>query len=656
MKNITDAVSHSGRLRNGPPALMIAILLAVSGGGARGSALMDPGEVAAPCVFYVATDGDDTNQGTLEQPFRTIGRGVNAAASGDTVVLRNGTYSGQGNTNLTWNDRNVAIRSESNARDLCVIDCAGVNGFKIFNAIGDGQRHELHLAGLTIANADTAIAVSSVRWYDTPVTVGVANCVIRESVVGLHLSSADLVMDSSSVYGNSVAGIWQSDDENFSIVDCKIRGNGIGIVSGSNTHTIVQLIEATEIVANGRGISWSFGWSDPGLVMRHCRVDSSTAGDGLVVIGYIVPVTLEDCTVRDNAGTGVVERQEIHLSLLRCDVSGNGHSGISWGAGEFTGLKLENVSLVGNHVWGLGLNTDFLTQSEPMGVRDPEPGKQMHRGQVQIINCDIRDNAFGGVSIPGLHDACTIAGTSIVDNGGPGLILDSSPWAPTVGMPLAMNSVTVAGNSGTGIAALSSLWTATGVLIAHNGGLAIDLIGTSTVILTCSDLYANQAGDWTAPIASQLGTNGNLRVDPRFCDTANGDYHLKQNSPLSAANNAECGLIGRFDWNCPPDGWVVPVPNVVPTTLRLYPCQPNPFNPRTAIKYDLPESGPVRLSVFDVAGRLVRTLVDESMPPGGHEAVWDGRDSSGREVGSGSYLARLEFGGKVEIVRMGLVR
>jgi hypothetical protein len=102
--------------------------------------------------------------------------------------------------------------------------------------------------------------------------------------------------------------------------------------------------------------------------------------------------------------------------------------------------------------------------------------------------------------------------------------------------------------------------------------------------------------------------------------------------------------------------WPTPVPNAVPTTLRLYPCRPNPFNPRTTIKYDLPAAGPVRLSVFDVAGRLVRTLVDESMPQGSHEAAWDGRDSTGREVGSGSYLARLEFGGKVEIVRMGLVR
>lgn len=90
--------------------------------------------------------------------------------------------------------------------------------------------------------------------------------------------------------------------------------------------------------------------------------------------------------------------------------------------------------------------------------------------------------------------------------------------------------------------------------------------------------------------------------------------------------------------------------------LRLAQNRPNPFNPKTTIRFDLPEAGPVRLSVFDVAGRLVRTLVDDTMAQGGHEAVWDGRDASGREVGSGSYLARLEFGGRVEAVRMGLVR
>jgi hypothetical protein len=44
------------------------------------------------------------------------------------------------------------------------------------------------------------------------------------------------------------------------------------------------------------------------------------------------------------------------------------------------------------------------------------------------------------------------------------------------------------------------------------------------------------------------------------------------------------------------------------------------------------------------------------MSQGSHGTVWDGRDSKGREVGSGSYLARLEFGGQIEVARLGLVR
>jgi hypothetical protein len=93
-----------------------------------------------------------------------------------------------------------------------------------------------------------------------------------------------------------------------------------------------------------------------------------------------------------------------------------------------------------------------------------------------------------------------------------------------------------------------------------------------------------------------------------------------------------------------------------PTVLRLWQNEPNPFNPRTTIRFDLPAAGPIRLVVYDLAGRLVRVLVEGEMPAGNHEAVWDGRDASGRSAPSGSYLARLIAGGKVEVVRMGLVR
>ena len=94
----------------------------------------------------------------------------------------------------------------------------------------------------------------------------------------------------------------------------------------------------------------------------------------------------------------------------------------------------------------------------------------------------------------------------------------------------------------------------------------------------------------------------------------------------------------------------------LPPILALHATCPNPFNPRTTIRFDLPAAGPVRLSVYDLAGRLVRVLVEGEMPEGSHQAVWDGRDATGRSAPSGSYLARLVAGGRVEGVRLSLVR
>lgn len=91
-------------------------------------------------------------------------------------------------------------------------------------------------------------------------------------------------------------------------------------------------------------------------------------------------------------------------------------------------------------------------------------------------------------------------------------------------------------------------------------------------------------------------------------------------------------------------------------TFRVSQNKPNPFNPLTMIRYELPDSGPARMAVFDLTGRLIRSLVDASMPAGSHDVVWDGRDSEGREVSSGSYLARLEFRGRAQTVRMILLR
>lgn len=71
---------------------------------------------------------------------------------------------------------------------------------------------------------------------------------------------------------------------------------------------------------------------------------------------------------------------------------------------------------------------------------------------------------------------------------------------------------------------------------------------------------------------------------------------------------------------------------------------PNPFNPSTTIRYILPSRGHLRVSIYDVSGRLVTTLVDESQSAGTHGVEWKGTDAVGTRVSSGVYLVRIEAG------------
>ncbi len=76
-------------------------------------------------------------------------------------------------------------------------------------------------------------------------------------------------------------------------------------------------------------------------------------------------------------------------------------------------------------------------------------------------------------------------------------------------------------------------------------------------------------------------------------------------------------------------------------TDQLAPVRPNPFNPQAEISFELVAPGRVQITVHDVMGRRVRTLVDEARPAGRHEVVWDGRNEAGGEMGSGLYVVKL---------------
>ena len=89
---------------------------------------------------------------------------------------------------------------------------------------------------------------------------------------------------------------------------------------------------------------------------------------------------------------------------------------------------------------------------------------------------------------------------------------------------------------------------------------------------------------------------------------------------------------------------------------ELLPNFPNPFNPSTTIHYTLAEETIVSLTVFNVSGREVRTLVGGTELAGPHETVWDGKDNHGRDVGSGLYFYLLHAGDFQDTRKMVLLK
>lgn len=93
-----------------------------------------------------------------------------------------------------------------------------------------------------------------------------------------------------------------------------------------------------------------------------------------------------------------------------------------------------------------------------------------------------------------------------------------------------------------------------------------------------------------------------------------------------------------------------------PQVLAITGVVPNPFNPMAKVKFDLPRSGKVKLTVFDLRGRMVRELVSGQMDAGSHEVMWNGRDNGGQMSATGVYFARLSSADGVKTVKMVLAK
>jgi len=88
-------------------------------------------------------------------------------------------------------------------------------------------------------------------------------------------------------------------------------------------------------------------------------------------------------------------------------------------------------------------------------------------------------------------------------------------------------------------------------------------------------------------------------------------------------------------------------------SLKMY---PNPFNPSTTIKYTIPTYEKMKLSIYNIKGQLIKTLIDETQIAGEHSIIWNGRNESNQSVSSGIYFYKMETKNISEIKKCVLLK
>jgi hypothetical protein len=351
--------------------------------------------------------------------------------------------------------------------------------------------------------------------------------------------------------------------------------------------------------------------------------------------------TIRHCIFRNNVGVfgGGIACDKASPTIESCLFQGN-RAG-SYGAYEFPGRgggiavadgapRIINCTFTRNATTGSGA------------------GVNIYGGDAQITNCRFMAGVTGfGGGVCCSHSQVEIVGCTITGNRESGLLCSGSS--------VTMRNTTVAGCDGGSRGG-------GGVLVTNGGHLWAE---RCVVWGNCSDAgFGNvqvdsggtAAFEYCLVESSGVGGGGTIEGlgpdsfrDPLFCGptpctnapTAEGSYRVSEFSPCTPARSACGDWIGAVALICIPQA----------PSLGIRSVSPNLFSARTVIAFELPRAAGGSLRIYDVEGRLVRTVWRGTLPAGVHQTSWDGLGESTQRLPAGVYLMRLEAGGSAAQVR-----
>jgi parallel beta-helix repeat protein len=518
-----------------------------------------------------------------DQP--TIQAGINAGSNDDTVLVQPGTYV----ENINFSGRNIVLGSlflttgYTSYISSTIIDgdssgtvvkfengeasTAVITGFTIQNGF------DTYGGGIYCASSDPEISNNIIRDNFAIYNGGGINCDNSNSKIsnntisensadsgsggGIFCVNSNVAINNNTIQGNSAADFGGP------------GGGGISFVYCTNP-TITDNIIIDNYAYSGGGID-CFD-SDP-TISGNTIIDNLADGGGGIGLCCTSAGTINNNTISDNEA-------------------------YSMGGGIY--CNSGTITTISDNIINRNRASGAFSYGGAICCNESDPPITNN-----IVNGNSADNG-GGISCrtgsSGLIDNNTISGNSATNSGGGIHCHDNSN--PTInGNTISNNSSDAGGgiNLGNSNATIShnvltknqvlyeggalSLWVCSNPVIVSNtfvsntagyGGGAMFICNSSPTIdkclvafnngsgaitcatgcppsspdLFCTNVFGNTGGDWVGCIAGQAGINGNLSLDPLFCDTASSDYSLFVLSPCAPANNS-CGvLIGALDVGC----------------------------------------------------------------------------------------------------------
>lgn len=503
---------------------------------------------------------------------------------------------------------------------------------------------------------------------------------------GVVLTFAGTITQTTEVDGFDISG---GNGQNMSIIAPGTRSAG-----GVLVNQVSPVLRNLKVHGNTVGSAGQLGCgggvllSNSSAILQNCEISGNTGvyGAGVFVLGGAP--TLTDCVIADNTAVtgnatypakgGGIYAADTNLSLTNCTISG--HLGLEFGGGAWIGglsssstANITGGSFAGNTAKGGGgglyhtggtlhvTNTVFENNGKTAASTFMYGGGlQATGGAVATLNglvCRGNQAQVGGGVAINACGASTVSNSVFYGNVGQywagGLLVDGSPGSSVTGNTVAANT---GGSGGGGIHLSNGAMTISRNISAFNLGGAsfgngISMAG-ATGTPTCNDVHGNQSAGWSG-ITDPTGTGGNIATDPLFCNAVTFNYELQSASPCRPANSGACGQIGALLGAC----YASPVPGDVPgATFRVEQNFPNPFNPKTTIRFVLPANAHVTVAIYDIAGRHVRTLIDDDLEAATHDVTWTGDDTAGRPVAAGVYFYEVNSGDHRAVGRMALVK